>query len=298
MTDPHVDPEVLADLQEGLLDPPAVAAAEAHLVGCPACRGELAALDAVRHRLAAAGPVGPLPDDLVDRLDGALAAAATEPDSTAASRTVIPMRSPQRDTPRGMRLLQAAAALVLVFAGGALAVSALDGLGGGSSQDSAGSAASDASVPKATAGFPVSASGRDWTAATLREAAPRLATGDLVPTTTSGLAGDFRASAEASDPEASGGAARELAEAPAGRLSGGPALASCATAAGRCAGDPGGRGPGQLRGQAGRRAAAADDRRPGLAGPVRRRARVPARIVPVLRPRAAALTASRGISHP
>ena len=216
---------MLADLQEGLLDPPAVAAAEAHLVGCPACRGELAALDAVRHRLAAAGPVGPLPDDLVDRLDRALAAAATEPDSTAASRTVIPIRSPQRDTPRGMRLLQAAAALVLVFAGGALAVSALDGLGGGSSQDSAGSAASDAGAPKATAGFPVSASGRDWTAATLRDAAPRLATGDLVPTTTSGLAGDSRASSEASGPEASGGAARELAEAPAGRLAGGPALA-------------------------------------------------------------------------
>lgn len=229
MTDPHVDPEVLADLQEGLLDPPAAAAAEAHLVGCPACRGELAALDEVRDRLAAAGPVGPLPDDLVDRLDQALAAAATEPGSTAASRTVIPLRSPQRDTPRGMRLLQAAAALVLVFAGGALAVSALDGLGGSSSQDSAGGAASDAGAPKATAGFPVSASGRDWTAATLREAAPRLATGDLVPTTTSGLAGDFRASPEASDPEASDGAARELAEAPAGRLSGGPALAGCAT---------------------------------------------------------------------
>ena len=229
MTEPHVDPEVLADLQEGLLDPPAVAAAEAHLVGCPPCRGELAALDAVpppagRRRSGRSAARRPR-----HRLDRALAAAATEPGSTAASRTVIPMRSPQRDTPRGMRLLQAAAALVLVFAGGALAVSALDGLGGGSSQDSSGGAASDAGATKSDAGFPVSASGRDWTAVTLREAAPRLATGDLVPTTTSGLAGDFRASAEASEPEASDGAARELAEAPAGRLSGGPALASCAT---------------------------------------------------------------------
>jgi hypothetical protein len=224
MTDPHVDPEVLADLQEGLLDPPAAAATEAHLVGCPACRGELAALDAVRDELAAAGPGGPRPDDLAQRLDQALAVAATEPGSTAASPTVIPLRSPQRDTPRGMRLLQAAAALVLVFAGGALAVSALDGLGGSSSQDSAGGAASDAAAPKATAGFPVSASGRDWTAATLRAAAPRLATGDLVPTATSG----FGAEDSTASPEASGGTARELAEAPAGRLAGGPALASCA----------------------------------------------------------------------
>lgn len=222
---PHVDPEVLADLQEGLLDPPAAAATEAHLLGCPACRSELAALDEVRGRLAAADPVGPVPDDLVQRWDQALAAAATEPGSTAASRTVIPLRSPQRQAPRAMRLLQVAAVIVLVFAGGGLAVSALDGLGGSSSQDSAGSTANDAAgAPEADASFPVSASGRDWTAATLQDAAPALATGDLVPTTASRLrAGDSGAS-----PEASEGAARELADAPAGRLSGGPPLASCA----------------------------------------------------------------------
>jgi hypothetical protein len=220
----HVDPEVLADLQEGLLDPAAAAAAEGHLAGCAACRGQLAGLEQVRHRLAAADPVGPLPDDLAERLDQALAVAATEPDSTAASRTVIPMRSRQRETVRGMRLLQVAAVLVLLFAGGAVGISALDGFGDGGSDDSAATSAEAGGAPQADASFPVSASGRDWTADTLRDAAPRLAAGDYVPTSAGGLsAGDSGAS-----PEASEKAARELADAPAGRLSGGPALASCA----------------------------------------------------------------------
>lgn len=224
---PHVDPEALADLQEGLLDPPAAAAAEGHLVGCRDCRGQLARFEEIRHRLAAAEPVGPLPDDLAERLDQALAAAATEPGSTAASRTVIPMRSPQRATARGMRLLQAAAVLVLVFAGGALGVSALDGLGNDStSNDSAAGGAGDtgSSATKPDASFPVSISGRDWTAATLQQDAPRLAAGDLVPS----QAGRLSSGGSGAAPEASDGAARELADAPASRLAGGQPLASCA----------------------------------------------------------------------
>ena len=91
---------------------------------------------------------------------------------------------------------------------------------GATSGEAAGGAA-----PRADASFPVSASGRDWTAATLQDAAPRLATGDYVPTAAGRLsAADSGASPGASDDEA----ARELADAPAGRLAGGPALASCA----------------------------------------------------------------------
>ncbi len=221
---PHVAPEVLADLQEGLLEPTAAAAAEGHLDGCQACRGVLASLAEIPHRLASADPVGPLPDDLAARLDQALAVAATEPDGTAASPTVVPLRSPQRQTARGMRLLQVAAVLVLVFAGGALGISALDELGSGSdNQDSAAGSAADAGAePKADASFPVSISGRDWTADTLKQDAPRLAAGDLVPTEAG------RLSSEGSAPEASKNGARELADAPAGRLSGGEPLATCA----------------------------------------------------------------------
>lgn len=222
---PHVEPDVLADLHEGLLDDSAAAPVRAHLAGCLACRGELAALDDVRHQLAGAGPIGAVPDDLVQRLDQALAAAASEPGSTAASRTVIPLRKPQRSVPRGMRLLQVAAVLVLVFAGGALGVSALGGPGGSSSNES-GTAGGSASEGAADAGgeatFPVTASGRNWTGATLRDSAAALAGGSLTPP----------AAGRLSQPEASSSAkaddGRTLADAPASQLAGGPALASCA----------------------------------------------------------------------
>ena len=139
---PHVDPDVLADLQEGLLDGPAADAATAHLVGCAACRGDLAALDEVRDLLAGAPDVGPVPADLVDRLDQALAGAAAEPALAVASTTVVPLRAPETKSPRGMRVLQIAAVLVLVLAGGAIGVSAL--LNGGGNSDDAGTTSADA----------------------------------------------------------------------------------------------------------------------------------------------------------
>ena len=231
----HVDAEALADLQEGLLDGPAADAATAHLAGCVACRADLAALDEVRDRLAGAPDVGPVPPDLVDRLDRALAGAAAEPALTAVGPTVVPLRAPETKGPRGMRVLQIAAVLVLVLAGGAIGVSALNN-SGGSNGDSATSAEAggDASAGAADeATFPVTATGRDWTAASLQEAAPGLATGAIAPA----AVGQLGAPAAPDDESKSSGndSSRQLADAPAARLAGGPALADCAT---ELAGEP------------------------------------------------------------
>ena len=230
---PHVDPDVLADLQEGLLDGPAGDAATAHLAGCATCRSDLAALDEVRDLLAETPDVGPLPAELVDRLDVALAGAAAEPALSVASTTVVPLRAPETKGPRGMRVLQMAAVLVLILAGGALGVSALLNAGGGGSNDGAtssseagGDAAGDAAGPDT---FPVTATGRDWTPEALQEAAPGLASGALAPTAVGQLASppaaDDDSKSSGNEPERS----RALADAPAGRLAGGPALAECAT---------------------------------------------------------------------
>ena len=60
----HLDADALADLEEGLLDRDHVAAARAHVAGCPRCRDELAALTGVRELLAGAGEVEPMPADV------------------------------------------------------------------------------------------------------------------------------------------------------------------------------------------------------------------------------------------
>ena len=88
----HLDADALADLDEGLLDRDHMASARAHVAGCPQCRAELAALTGVRERLAAAAEVEPMPAEVVARLDRALAEVATEPASTAVTRSVIPLR--------------------------------------------------------------------------------------------------------------------------------------------------------------------------------------------------------------
>jgi len=230
---PHVDPDVLADLQEGLLDGPAADAATAHLAGCATCRGDLAALDEIRYLLAGAPDVGPVPADLVDRLDLALAGAAAEPAPSVASTTVVPLRAPETKGPRGMRVLQVAAVLVLIFAGGALGVSALLNAGGGSSND-AGTTSSEAGGDGSTdmadaATFPVTATGRDWTPEALQEAAPGLASGALAPTAVGQLASPPAADGDSKSSGNEEERSRALADAPAGRLAGGPALADCAT---------------------------------------------------------------------
>jgi hypothetical protein len=180
--------DTLADLQEGLLDADGEAAARRHLEACAACRADLAALTELPARLAAAGDAGPVPELVAARVERALADAAEEAGPAAvptAARTVTPM-APDRGPVRGMRLLQAAAAVVLVLGVGALGVSALTQGGGSGGGDSATSAAGGSSTDKGgvaaeAATAPITTSGRDWTAQTLAAAAPALVAGSLGP---------------------------------------------------------------------------------------------------------------------
>ncbi|HVC72448.1 MAG TPA: hypothetical protein VNC85_01625 [Mycobacteriales bacterium] len=219
----HLDTDALADLDEGLLDRDHVASARAHVAGCPQCRAELAALTGVRERLAAAAEVEPMPAEVVARLDQALASVAAEPASTAVTRSVIPLREPQRSSPRGLRWLQAAAVVVLVLAGGAVGISALRG--SGDNADTAASKAASAGgqrAPAADGSYPVTASGRHWTKTSVEAEVPRLLAGTLSPT--------LPPSSFSAEDNANGSVApRELAGVPAARLAGGPALADCVT---------------------------------------------------------------------
>jgi len=220
----HLDADALADLDEGLLDRDHMASARAHVAGCPQCQAELAALTGVRERLAAAAEVEPMPAEVVARLDRALAEVATEPASTAVTRSVIPLREPQRSAPRGLRWLQAAAVVVLVLAGGAVAVSALRGSDNNGVATSSGSSDGKADQRAAADGsYPVTASGRHWTKESVTAGVPQLLAGTLGPTLPPS---SFSAQDDASG---SAGAPRELAGVPAARLAGGPALADCVT---------------------------------------------------------------------
>lgn len=156
----HVGLEVLADLDEGLLDSARASAVEAHLAGCGSCRADRAALHAVRAELAADDP-GPMPASVVARLDAALnaetgrrpasarvAAAVPTPASLSAARE---RRAARRGFPaRG--LLGAAAALALFVGGGAIAVQGLGAGGGSASSSSAGGGPGAASNGDAAAG--------------------------------------------------------------------------------------------------------------------------------------------------
>lgn len=115
----HLDLDVLAELDEGLLPPPVAADHEAHLAGCPACREQLAAVRTTRALLAAL-PREPMPPAVADRLDTALAGAA-------ATATVVPLPPERRSRwftrPTGAGL---AAAVIVLFFLGAVVIGAFD----------------------------------------------------------------------------------------------------------------------------------------------------------------------------
>lgn len=175
----HLDPDRLADLHEGLLDPAETSAAEQHLAGCAACSADLDAIAGLPDVLAGAAEVGPMPEDLVRRIDGALTEAAAAPSAGTAARTVTPLADRRSSSPRGMRILQAAAVIVVLLAGGALGISALDG-GGGDTNTAARSAGGQA-ADEAGKRVPITASGRDWTKPELAAAGPDFARGTLGP---------------------------------------------------------------------------------------------------------------------
>lgn len=140
----HVDVRVLADLDEDLLDPVQTVAVQAHLSGCESCRADQAAVHAVRAALAADDP-GPMPAAVISRLDAALRAEAGPVSAAAGATAAVPSLAAARERRVRTRrafpsrwLVGAAAAVVLVLGGGAIAVQGL-GLGGGSSGGAASS---------------------------------------------------------------------------------------------------------------------------------------------------------------
>lgn len=223
----HLGAETLADLQEGLLEPGPARAAEEHLSTCAACAADDRVLAGIPGLLAAAGDAGPVPGDVAHRLDEALAAEPPVLTGGGGAATVTPLAS-RRRAPAGMRVLQAAAVLVVVLAGLGIALSAQ--LGGNDAQTSAGSAADTATKALPDDGsFPVTTSGRNWTQDSVVTAVPELLAGSIGPSAPSAATPepdepDGRAGAE------SGGTARDLAGTDAARLAGGPALAECVTA--------------------------------------------------------------------
>lgn len=207
-SDAHVDADTLAAWQEGLLPAETDLAVRGHLAGCAACAARRDALAALPARLAAAGDTGAVPDDVASRLDQALAAAAV---------AAVPAPSARDRGPRGMRLLQAAAVVVLLLAGVGFAASVLQVGGGGDDSGTSAGGTADTEAKGAQSGaFPVTASGRNWAADTVVAAIPDLVAGRVGP------------SVEGSTDSAAG-APSTLREAPGdtARLASGPALAEC-----------------------------------------------------------------------
>jgi hypothetical protein len=233
---PHIDVDTLADLQGGLLEPDRATAVAAHLAEWAECRATHAALDDVSALLRehVAGTAETAPEDVVRRLDEALAAAG--PPVATASTTVTALPTRQRTT-RGTRVLQAAAVFVLIAAVGALGYGCIKAIGGGSTTaDSAASAAGGGKAARESAGdlaaYRISSSGRDYTEATLKAAVPELLAGTLPTVSKRQLdaanSGDVAAPASPT-PSVSGGYSADAPPAApsAGRLLNGTALATC-----------------------------------------------------------------------
>lgn len=234
----HLDLDALADLDAGLLPDDAAAAARSHLESCAECAVQARALRGVPTLLAAAAEAGPMPADVADRLHAALAEArppageadegAPEPPAaTAAATTVTPMptRTVARErSPWSMRVLQAAAVVVLLLGGTGVVLSAIQDTGGeaGSTATETSAGGGDA-APEAAAsnGYPVTASGRNWSPETVVEAVPEIVAGTVGPPAESPAA-DQGGPDGTPDTEDS---ARALSSA--GRLASGEELARC-----------------------------------------------------------------------
>ena len=177
----HIDVDTLADLDEGLLEAEQVSSVAEHLAGCAECRARRDALDDVQLLLRDRGAEadGGAPDDVVRRLDDALAAAATP--LPTASATVIPLTASttRARQPWRTRVLQAAAVFVLVAAVGGLGYGAIRASSGGNSTTSASDSGGAGTAAKRTEAHRsvVTSSGRNYTKESLRTAVPGLLSG-------------------------------------------------------------------------------------------------------------------------
>lgn len=218
----HLDPDVLADLDEDLLDAAEADRAARHLSGCAACRARHAALDDVRGLLRGAAVVTPMPDDVAHSLDVALAVARGPATATSAA-TVTPLSDRRRRVP-GTRVLQAAAVVLLLALGGlgyAAFLSPNDGTStAGSASDARQEAGAQAGADSGT--YPVTASGRDYTSESLAAQVPALVRGLAAAVPKPRAATEDRAGSAGS-----GSASTQTSPGSADGLTGGAPLAAC-----------------------------------------------------------------------
>ncbi|MDH6127660.1 hypothetical protein [Kitasatospora sp. GP82] len=108
--DPHPDIDLLADLAEDLVAPDEVPALQRHLADCPDCAETYSALAEVRDLLGAA-EAPPLPADVAERIDAALAAEAaglrTPTPRVTQSEELSGPPAPSRSAPAAARSLSA-----------------------------------------------------------------------------------------------------------------------------------------------------------------------------------------------
>jgi hypothetical protein len=179
----HVDVDTLADLEEGLLEADQVSSVAEHLDGCAECRARRDALDDVQLLLRDGGAEvdAAAPDDVVRRLDDALAAAATPLPTASATVTPLTALTTRARQPWRTRVLQAAAVFVLVAAVGGLGYGGIRAVSGGNSSgtNSAADSGGSGATEKRTAAhrYVVTSSGRNYTKESLRSAVPGLLSG-------------------------------------------------------------------------------------------------------------------------
>jgi hypothetical protein len=221
----HVDVDTLADLEEGLLEADQVTSVAGHLEGCAECRARRDALDDVQLLLQDRGGEAdaPAPDDVVRRLDDALASAA-KPLPTA-SATVTPLRASTKQPrqPWRTRVLQVAAVFVLVAGVGALGYGGIRAVSGGNTagtSTASGGAGAAAEKRSPTHKYVVTSSGRNYNEESLRSAVPGVLSGKY-----DASAQDFAAASPSTPTGAQAPAAGSAADPQ--RLRNGKALADC-----------------------------------------------------------------------
>ncbi|WP_030163287.1 anti-sigma factor family protein [Spirillospora albida] len=161
MNPAHLDYDVLADLAEGLLEDDRAASVSAHLDACAECRDRSADLADVS-RILAEAPVPPMPAELAQRIDTAIAAESLN------NATVVSLE--QRRGRRQWRILSAAAAAVIVLGGGGtIAKVTLDGANGHRELPASAPAQDRPAAPSfaAKSAYTVISSGTDYRAGTL-----------------------------------------------------------------------------------------------------------------------------------
>lgn len=178
----HLDLDALAELEEGLAEPTAAAAARAHLEACSECRALLSRLRTTRALLSALPPE-PMPADVAARVE-----AAVRHGAEVAAPTVVPLGRRRKVWSSPAVAGGAAAAAVVALLAALIAGNVIHRHHNGPSDASTTAGSRSRSAVSNPAQIKRWATGRDYTAATIATFVPSLVTG-TPPSATPPLAG-------------------------------------------------------------------------------------------------------------